>query len=122
MRRFPRMLAAAFLCGSLALMGFQSTYASSSTREQLDNANSEVNSLQSEVNSTQNKLDTAEEDLTNIIAKISKLESDMENKQVEIEETTEELNAAKQNMREQYAAMKVRIRYMYENNGQSLLA
>lgn len=58
--------------------------------------------------------------LTEISADISNLEERLEEKNIEIVDTKELLSQAKEDERRQYAQMKQRIQYMYENSRSSL--
>ena len=86
----------------------------SSVQENIDDLTIEKNDIQSYINS----LDVQINMLTN---EISDFESKIEEKTVSIEETKMSLEQAKKVCEQQYEAMKLRIRYMYENGKSSML-
>ncbi|MGL6199575.1 MAG: murein hydrolase activator EnvC family protein [Lachnospiraceae bacterium] len=55
------------------------------------------------------------EELSGIIAEMKQTEENLTNKRLEIQTAEEELDEAKINENEQYEAMKLRIKFMYEN-------
>lgn len=71
----------------------------------------ELEQSKSDLNAYVTQLDT---ELNDIQSKISEYNKLIEEKENEIEVTTEELNAAIAKQEEQYAAMKERIKFMYE--------
>lgn len=73
----------------------------SDLKEQKEQVQSEVNSLQSQ--------------LSSIISKISELETQLIETGEQIAQTEEDLKAAQAEEEEQYEAMKIRIKYMYES-------
>lgn len=72
-------------------------------KEQKEEASAEVSSLQ--------------EELKKVISEINELEEQLISKGEEIVEATDDLEAAKIKEQEQYEAMKLRIKYMYEEGG-----
>lgn len=86
----------------------------SSVQEDIEDLTIEKNDIQSYINSLDGQINT----VTN---EISDFESKIEEKIVSIEETKISLKQAKQVCEQQYEAMKIRIRYMYENGKFSIL-
>ena len=74
-------------------------------KDQKEQAQSEMNSLQSQLNT--------------LMDKISELESDLIETGEEIAKTEEDLKAAEEDQEQQYEAMKLRIKYMYEEGSGS---
>ncbi len=117
----PVILAAAFV------------FPSYGTREEIDSAKSELSSLEDEKKKTENtiaQLEALKNDTTayvksldSSLAKISEeleqLSGQISSKEEEIRVTGEELEDARIVEAEQYEAMKLRIRYMYENGESS---
>ena len=54
--------------------------------------------------------------LAQIAARLTELENELTQKQIQIDNTQEELTAAQADRQTQYEAMKLRIRFMYENS------
>ena len=117
----PVILAAAFV------------FPSYGTREEIDSAKSELSSLEAEKKKTEDtiaQLEALKNDTTayvksldSSLAKISEeleqLSGQISSKEEEIRVTGEELREARIVEAEQYEAMKLRIRYMYENGESS---
>ena len=117
----PVILAAAFV------------FPSYGTREEIDSAKSELSSLEDEKKKTEDtiaQLEALKNDTTayvksldSSLAKISEeleqLSGQISSKEEEIRVTGEELEDARIVEAEQYEAMKLRIRYMYENGESS---
>lgn len=79
---------------------------------------SELSALKSDTAAYIEKLD---QELAQLGNQISELETQMTAKSAEIEVTKEELAAAKVTEEEQYASMKLRIKYMYEQGNTNFL-
>lgn len=79
--------------------------------EQLEAEKSAAESEQSELSSQLNV----------IIADMKKTEEDLTTKRLEIQVAEEELDAAKIQENEQYSAMKLRIKYLYENGNEGYI-
>ena len=84
------------------------------TEDNLGGLNSARNSLQGQLNSLT-------EDLMEISENLEEIESDIIEKNDEIWETQQKLELAKETEASQYAAMKRRIRYLYEEGNQTYL-
>lgn len=82
------------------------------TRENIGGLNSAKDSLQGQLNSL-----TA--DLTEISQNLEEIESDIIDKNEEIKETQEKLAFAKETEAQQYAAMKKRVKFLYEQGSQT---
>lgn len=79
------------------------------TNEKIDNLEDQKANVESQISSKSAKLD-------DILAEQEKLTKDISAKQVEIEDNMRALDEAKAVQEEQYAAMKKRIQFMYENS------
>lgn len=86
--------------------------AKKATEENIGGLNSAKDSLQGQLNSL-----TA--DLTEISQNLENIESDIIDKNEEIAETQEKLELAKETEASQYAAMKKRVKYLYEQGHQT---
>ncbi len=121
------------LCFALCL-GTPS-YGAKDTEGELDDAKKEQNELKKEKKSAQqtlNKLETKKSNLEEYIKEIDKdlnarekqltdLGSQLTEKEKQIAETEVQLGAAEEQEKAQYAAMKERIRYVYENGNDSYI-
>ena len=95
-------LAAALIC-SLTLTPAYAEPTQGELEDQKEDAQDELTDLQTE-------LDT-------LITKASELETQLINTGQEITQAEQDLEAAETKKEEQYAAMKLRIKYMYESGG-----
>ena len=86
----------------------------SSVQKDIDNLTIEKNDIQSYIKSLDGQINI----LTNEIADF---ERKIEEKIADIEETRISLEQAKETCEQQYEAMKLRIRYMYENGKSNIL-
>lgn len=86
----------------------------SSVQENIDDLTIEKNDIQSYIKSLDGQINVLTNELADFEIKI-------EDKIVSIEETKISLEQAKKNCEQQYKAMKIRIRYMYENGKSNIL-
>lgn len=91
------------------------------TQSQLNETKENLEGLKEEKNNLEGKLADLNEKLTVVSNNLNDLEAQIEQKQIEIEETEEELAAAKKTEEHQYESMKARIRFMYERSDYALL-
>lgn len=107
--------------------GFEKVYAKSQkqkdaeekmkkAKEDLSNTNGQIDSLKDKQTVTANDIQTNSNKLDEVLAAQKKLQTDITNKQGEIEQNQKDLAAAQQKQQEQYDAMKKRIQFMYENS------
>lgn len=87
------------------------------TQKQLDSANESISSITEQKKGITAEINQLDDLLVEIIASVSMIEDEIEEKREQIEETKAELEIAKQNEKEQYEAMKIRLKYMYEHGG-----
>ena len=74
-----------------------------------------VNDLESEKAAAESQVSELQAELTDLLDKMGRLEEDLIHKGEEISQAKEDLEAAEVKEKEQYEAMKLRIKYMYEN-------
>lgn len=79
----------------------------------------EVDDLKGKKQAAQSEVDSLESQLTEIIGKIDSLERELIKTGEDITAATEDLKKAQELEKEQYEAMKLRIRYMYEQGDSS---
>lgn len=103
--KFKRMLRAGVVAGCVAAMGCTGTlvYAEPSTEE----LEEQKGALEDEVSSLNNELNSLGSDIEELSAK-------MEETAAAMEETQKQMDEAQKKGEEQYEAMKLRIKYMYE--------
>lgn len=89
-------------------------------QEELDKINSEIAGIQAAQNSLQSEMAGYDEQLMAVLTDMEILQGDMDAQEVEIEQANADLENARLEEEQQYEAMKVRIRYMYENGDQSV--
>ncbi len=85
-------------------------------------AQQEIKDLESKKANTEAYMKTLDEKLSNLDLEIYNLGIDIKNKETKIEETKVELAEAEKIKEHQYEMMKLRIKFMYENNEQTYLA
>ena len=119
--------------GMGCVLGFSCVFSSYATNADLKDAKNKMSSLQEEkkkVQDTLKQLEGLKSDaaayvkeldikLTSLDAELSQLEKDISAKESQIKDTKAELEEAKAVEKEQYASMKLRIQYMYENGNVS---
>ena len=112
------------------VLGLSCVFSSYATSADLKDAKKKVSSLQEEKKKVQDTLKQLEglksdaaayvkeldKKLTSLDSELSQLEKDISAKEDQIENTKAELEEAKAVEKEQYASMKLRIQYMYENS------
>lgn len=81
----------------------------------------DVESMENQSSELESQLDNINQEIIDIGSEIADTEEKIEETQGEIEKTQEQLAIAKHREDEQYEEMKVRIKYMYENDSVSLL-
>lgn len=100
MNKFGRRILAALIMSSLVVTPVLAAPSVDDLQKSKASAQSEVNSLQSQLQS--------------IVSKITQLEADLTTKGEEIIQAQADLEQAQEDEKTQYAAMKLRIKYMYE--------
>lgn len=81
----------------------------------------DIESMENQSSELKNRLDDINKEIIDIGSEIADTEEKIEETQGEIEKTKEQLAIARHRENEQYEEMKVRIKYMYENDSVSLL-
>ena len=100
MNKFGRRILAALITSSLVVTPVLAAPSVDDLQKSKASAQSEVNSLQSQLQS--------------IVSKITQLEADLTTEGEEIIQAQADLEQAQEDEKTQYAAMKLRIKYMYE--------
>ncbi|MBQ8280122.1 MAG: C40 family peptidase [Roseburia sp.] len=89
-------------------------------QEKLDEVNKEIKKINEAQEELQAEMDAYDEALMALLTDLTLLEEDIEHKEAEIEQAESDLEAAELREAEQYASMKLRIQYMYENSNTSI--
>lgn len=87
------------------------------TQSKLSTTESKEAELEEKKNSLLGEIDSLDQNLVQVIAQIDILKGEISDKEGAITETKENLAEAEADRDEQYAAMKKRIQYLYENGG-----
>ena len=82
----------------------------------LKDVENEMDDIKDKQEDVESELKDVRKNLSNLISKQNSLESDINGTQALIKKTQAELEVAKKDAKEQYEAMKIRIRFMYENS------
>lgn len=90
-------------------------------QEKYENASDIVDSIQSDVDEVAGEIDEIDAALVETIASVELIEEEITEKKEQIEETTKELEEAQTVEQEQYEAMKLRIKFMYEKGDTTYL-
>jgi len=83
--------------------------------DEIDNKKQEGDALQAEKKNAEAEQAALSAELSGIITEMKQTEADLTSKRLEIQTAEEELDEAKIKEDEQYEAMKMRIKFMYEN-------
>lgn len=90
----------------------------SQAEKDLKDKKNEINGLKDQQQTTADDIKSKSAKLDEILAAQKKLQTDITNKQAEIEQNQKDLAAAQEKQQEQYDAMKKRIQFMYENSAE----
>lgn len=89
-------------------------------QENLNEINNEINNIQNVQKSLQAEMDGYDAQLMSLLTDMEILAGDIADKEAEIVQANADLEQAEYEEAQQYAAMKVRIQYMYENSDKSV--
>ena len=87
------------------------------TAEQLDAAYAQIDNMYARKQQLAAEINSLDADLVNVMVSIQTLENDIAAKESDINVTKENIKKAEKGQKTQYAAMKKRIQYLYENGG-----
>ena len=85
-------------------------------------AEEEASDIRDERSMTEEEIEENKEQLARVIASVSIIEDEIKSKEKAVSEAEEQYREAKKNEEIQYAAMKRRIRYIYEHGGSNAYA
>lgn len=89
--------------------------------ESLKSKQGEINNIQEQQEQLRSEINALDAELVNVMIELSTLEEELAVKQDELEQTKADLEQAKENEKNQYEAMKLRIRFMYEKGDTAML-
>ena len=90
-------------------------------QQNLDNINQQINNIQSEQSKVKSQMAAYDEQLMSLLTDMELLKTDIDNKEGKIDQAKTDLAAAQEKEQKQYADMKQRIQYMYENGDDTFL-
>lgn len=93
----------------------------SQNEKELKNIQSQISGLESKKSALSSEINGLNDELTETLLNIAVLESDLADKEVQIEEAQIAYEEAKATEESQYEAMKLRIQYLYEAGSESYL-
>ena len=81
----------------------------------------DADAIKDKKNAAEAEVSSLQEEIANVMREIDDLEEQLITKGEEINQATEDLAAAEEKEKEQYEAMKLRIKYMYEEGNSTIL-
>ena len=81
----------------------------------------EIEAIEEKQRTLRGEIDDLDAELVNVMVELSTLEEELSVRQDELDETKANLKQAKKDEQEQYEAMKLRIRFMYEKGNTAML-
>jgi len=93
----------------------------SKNESELKNIQSQISGIESQKSALSSEVSSLNDDLTDTLLNIQVLESDLADKEAEIEQAQKDYEAAKATEEQQYDSMKKRIQYLYETGQESYL-
>lgn len=88
---------------------------------ELDKANQKAGQIEDELEDVEAEIEEVDANLVETMASVELINGEIEEKEKQIEETTALYEEAKKNEEDQYEAMKLRIRYMYEKGDETYM-
>ncbi len=89
--------------------------------ESLKTKQGEINRIQEQQEQLRGEINALDAELVNVMIELSTLEEELAVKQDDLEQTKADLEQAKEDEKNQYEAMKIRIRFMYEKGDTAML-
>ncbi len=89
-------------------------------QKKLDEVNKQISEINEAQDALQAEMEAYDEALMAVLTDLTLLEEDITHKQAEIDQAKVDLAIAEEKEANQYAAMKIRIQYMYENSDNSV--
>ncbi len=105
----------------LASRKSQAQNAKEQAQSDLESANSKISDIASRQEKLQKEINALDSELVELLVNMDILSDELEQKEGQIKEADQKLEAAKEKESTQYERMKKRIRYMYERGDSSIL-
>jgi cell wall-associated NlpC family hydrolase len=102
---------------SSSLTAFATRNRSKTTRTITTQLNKKINDLNNQKNQIDQNINAANADLVTLMTKIQTITSEINQKQVEIQDLEYNIQAAQESLDNQYKQIKIRLKYTYENQG-----
>ncbi len=87
----------------------------------LNNTKRQIEEIERQQTALQNEIDQKDAELVNLLVNVGILEDELNDKNVQLDQVTDELAEAEQTEAEQYASMKKRIQFMYERGDTAMI-
>ena len=100
---------------------FASTSNRDQAQDQLDDIKDQMSDWEDSISSLENQMSNKAKEISDLLADKAIIESEIKTTQSAIKQAEKDLDAAKKKEKEEYEAMKLRIKYMYENSTQDSL-
>lgn len=117
-----RIPLAVLLAGIILLSNFIASICQADTRDDYNNNNEKLQQLRKEQQSLSSELTALTATLDAVGAQIAEIEGQISDKQTEIDDLQTEIEELQKDVDRQYADMKLRIQYMYENGSTQLMS
>ena len=111
------------LCFLATVPHIAEQYHATSAQDKKEEAEGNLKDVEDQMDDIKDKQDQVQDELkdvrkklSNLIGKQKELESEIKGTQTQIDKTKKELEVAKAEAQKQYEAMKIRIKFMYENS------
>lgn len=124
-RVLSALLAGSMLFGGIGTAAYASQLEDAKDKrdeaqQQLDKVNKEIEKLNKAQDKLRAEMDGYDEELMALLTDLVLLDEEIDEKEEEIHQAEDDLEAAEKQEAEQYASMKLRIQYMYENGDTSI--
>lgn len=127
LKKLSRLFVVSLLCVAIIAQPVLAATKSDLQKQQkeaqnkLNDANKKIDNMKDEQDEIQNQIEEIDQQLVELIASVELIEEEVKEKEEQIAETQKEYEAAKAKEEEQYAAMKLRIKFMYEQGDSSYM-
>lgn len=93
----------------------------SEAKNGLNSANQQISNIENRQSSLQQEINALDSELVELLVDIDVIEEEITDKEAELQKAQADLTVAQEKEKEQYEAMKKRIKYMYESGDTSLM-
>ena len=106
---------------SYPVYGKSATDKKNEAQNKLDKVEDQMNDIKDKQDEVESELKDVRKQLSKLISKQNELKAEINDTETALKKTQEELEVAKKKADEQYEAMKIRIKFMYENSSNDSL-